>query len=80
MAGFEPDLSACLVCLTADLDLELFPYLPSFVFWSTLDDLAVALSGLIEAFESDFLAKDEVTLAADTDLLAFGSGFEFLTV
>ena len=80
LAGFEPDLSACLVCLTADLDLELFPYLPSFVFWSTLDDLAVALSGLIEVFESDFLAKDEVTLAADTDLLAFGSGFEFLTV
>ena len=78
MAGFEPDLSACLVCLTADLDLETLPYLPSFVFWSTLDDLAAAFSGLSEAFESDFLAGDDVTLAADTDLLALGSGFEFL--
>jgi hypothetical protein len=36
------------------------------------------LSGLSEAFESGFLAGDEVTLAADTDLLALGSGFEFL--
>ena len=78
MAGFELGFSAFLVCLTADLDLDPLPYLLSFVIWSTLDDLVAALSGLSEAFESDFLVGDDVTLAADTDLLALGSGFEFL--
>ena len=79
MAGFELGFSAFLVCLTADLDLEILPYYPSFDFWLIWDCFATSLSVLDAALVSDFFAGDWVTLGADTDLLAFESGFEFLS-